>query len=153
MAKSPLLDGKRVRSAMLSGLGTSFALVFSFAVAYVAAERDKKADFSYFRTARAGESTRKLISALDKPVEIYLFFPPANEVAEEVESYFSDLAPLSKHLVITRQDHALNPRKAKELGVSGNGIVVIARDTVREQISFPVQVEQPAGGTIFSLNG
>ncbi len=141
MARSPLVDGKRVRAALLSGLGISFALVFTFAISYVASERDVKADLSYFRTARAGESTHKIVQALDKPVEIHLFFPPANEVREEVDSYFSEISRDSKFLKVSHYDFALHPARARELGVSGNGIIVIARDALREQIPLPLQLE------------
>lgn len=141
MARAPIIDQGRVRSAMLSALGTSFALVFAFAFAYVASERNVKFDLSYFRTARAGEATKKLVRALDKPVKIVLFFPPANEVAEEVESYFADLTRESKLLAVEHYDHALHPAKARELNVSGNGIVVVSRDAVREQIAVPLTIE------------
>ena len=43
-----------------SGVGLAGALVFAFAMTYVASERDKKVDLSYFRTAKPGESTRKI---------------------------------------------------------------------------------------------
>jgi hypothetical protein len=142
MARAPVVDLGRVRAAMMSALGTAFALVFCFAIAYVTSERDAKIDFSYFRTARAGEATKKLVHALDKPVHVYLFFPPANEVREEVSSYFDDLARESKQLVIESYDHALHPAKARELGVSGNGVIVIGRDSLREQISMPLVLEQ-----------
>ena len=75
------------------GLGLSFALVFCFAAAYVTSERDAKIDFSYFRTARAGDATKKLVRALDKPLHVYLFFPPANEV-REASDHFPLLAEL-----------------------------------------------------------
>jgi hypothetical protein len=142
MKRAPVLDLGRVKSAMLSALGVSFALVFCFAVAYVGSERDGKVDLSYFRTARAGEATKKLVRALDKPVRIALFFPPANEVREEVESYFADLTRESKQLVVENYDHALHPAKARELGVSGNGVIVVQRDTLKEQIGVPLQLEQ-----------
>lgn len=141
MKRAPTLDDGRVRAAMLSGLGTSFALVLCFAACYVAAERDVKLDLSYFRTAKAGDASKKLVRALDKPVHVHVFFPPANEVREEVESYFSDLTRESRRLVVEHYDHALAPAKAKELGVSGNGIIVIGRDAVREQIALPLKLE------------
>ena len=46
MAKAPVLETGRIRSALLSGLGIAFALVFCFSLSYVAAERDQRADFS-----------------------------------------------------------------------------------------------------------
>jgi hypothetical protein len=141
MKRAPVLDFLRVRDAMLSALGIGFALVLCFSAAYVASERDHKADLSYFRTARAGEATKKLVRALDKPVRVYIFFPPANEVREEVESYFADLTRESRQLVVEQYDYALHPAKARELNVSGNGVVVIARDAVKEQIPVPLVLE------------
>ncbi|HEY0708098.1 MAG TPA: DUF4350 domain-containing protein [Polyangia bacterium] len=145
MAKAPVLETGRVRSALLSGLGIAFALVFAFSLSYVAAERDLRADFSYFRTAKPGESTKKIVAALDKPVAIHLFFPPGNEVREEVDRYFAELARSSRFLEVQRWDHALHPAKARELGVSGNGVIVVARDTMREQLGLPVEIDRARG--------
>jgi hypothetical protein len=142
MARAPVRDTNRVRAALMSGVGIGFALVFSFAFAFVASDRDVKVDLSYFRVARAGESTLKVAAALDKPIQIALFFPPANEVREEVESYFDELKKQSPHVKVEMFDHALHPAKAKELGVSGNGIIVIGRDNLREQLGLPLKLER-----------
>jgi len=64
--------------------GLAGALVFCFAITYVATERDKKGDFSYFRVAMPGEATRKIVQNLDQPMQVSIFFPPANEVREKV---------------------------------------------------------------------
>ncbi len=141
MKRAPVLDVPRVRAAMLSALGIGFALVFCFAATYVASQRDLKIDLSYFRTARAGDATKKLVRALDRPLQVYLFFPPANEVREEVESYFGDLTRESKQLVVEHFDHDIHLQKARELNVSGNGIIVVARDATKEQIAIPLQLE------------
>ena len=68
MAKAPKLEDGRIDEAMLSGLGLACALIFAFSVQYVATERDVKGDFSYFRVARAGEATQKLVASFDEPV-------------------------------------------------------------------------------------
>ena len=141
MAHAPVLDTRRVRAAMLSGLGTALALVFCFSAAYVTAERNLKVDLAYFRSTRAGTATKKLVAALDQPVQVYLFFPPANEVAEEVANYFADLSRESSQLSVSQLDQAVEPARAHELGVSGNGVVVVARDKRREQIAVPVRLE------------
>jgi hypothetical protein len=141
MARAPVLDSRRVRAAFLSGMGLAFTLVFCFSAAYVASERNVKADLSYFRTARPGDATRKLVRALDKPVEITLFFPPANDVAEEVAGYFADVAHESSQLTVKRLDHAVEPARAKDLGVSGNGVVVVSRGSQREQIPISVKLD------------
>jgi hypothetical protein len=142
MARAPVIETLRVRIALLSGLGIALALVFCFAITYVANERDARIDFSYFRTARPGESTKKIVRALDKPVELHLFFPPANEVREEVESYFTELSRESKLLSLKRWDQALNPAKARELTVTANGVVVVVRDTLREQLALPLDLDR-----------
>jgi ABC-type uncharacterized transport system len=141
MRRAPVVDLLRVRDAILSGLGVGLALVLCFSLSYVASERDHKLDLSYFRTARAGEATKKVVQTLDKPVHIYLFFPPANEAREEVESYFADLGRQSKQLVVEQYDFALHPARARELSVSGNGVVVVARGALKEQIQVPLVLE------------
>jgi hypothetical protein len=141
MARSPLVDTRRVRAALLSGLGIAFALVFCFAISYVASERNIKADFSFFRTARASAATKQLVSALDQPVEVTLFYPPGNEVAEELTGYFADLGRASSKLTVARADQAVDPAKAKALGVTGNGAVAFARGSQHEQIQISTKLE------------
>jgi hypothetical protein len=141
MASAPLVDGRRVRAAMFSGLGISFALVFCFALCYVASERDRKVDLSFFRTARMSPATQKLVAALDKPVEVTLFYPPGNEVVEELTSYFKDLSRASAQVTVAQIDQAVEPARAKALGVSANGTVTIARGTMHEQIQIPTKLE------------
>jgi hypothetical protein len=145
MSKAPVIEVLRIRSALLSGLSVAMALIFCFALTYIATERDGRVDFSYFRTARPGESTKKIVRALDKPVTVHLFFPPANEVREEVESYFSELSRESKQLTLQRWDQALHPAKARELGVSANGVVVVARDALKEQLGIPLELDRARG--------
>jgi len=141
MARSPLVAARRVRAALLSGLGIVFALVFGFAIVFVAAEIGWKADLSFFRTARASATTKQLVAALDAPVEATLFYPPGNEVAEELAGYFAELARGSGKFTVTRVDQAVDPARAKALGVSSNGVVVIARGEVREQLQIPLKLE------------
>lgn len=143
MARAPELDRGRVHAALRTGVGLAATAIFCFSIVYVATERDAKVDLSYFRTARAGEASKRLVRALDKTVNVHLFFPPANEVLEQVDGYFSDLTKESKRLIVKHHDHALEPRLARELGVTGNGVVVIANEDgkLREQIPLPMTLE------------
>lgn len=145
MARAPVLERGRIRDALLSGLGVAFALIFAFTVAYVAAERDRKVDLSYFRTAKVGEATRKIVMTLDQPVQIALFFPPANEVREQVDGYVTDLATISKLVEVQRYDHAVDVSVAKELGVTGNGTVVVKRGGRKEQLAIGLELESARG--------
>jgi hypothetical protein len=145
MARSPRVDLRRVRAALLSGLGITFALVFCFAICYVAAERNVKADLSFFRTARASQATKQLVTALAEPVDVTLFYPQGNEVAEELATYFADLVRASPKLTVVRIDQAVDPAKAKALGASSNGTVVLARGSVHESIAIAPKLESARG--------
>ncbi len=145
VARAPRLESGRIYDALLSGVGLACALVFAFSAYYVASERDHKIDLSYFRTARPGESTRKIIRTLDQPIQISMFFPPANEVHEEVAGYFDDLKKESKMLEVHEYDPALDPSKAKELGVTGNGVVVISRGTKKQLFNVGLELDAARG--------
>lgn len=142
MASAPQLELGRMRDAMLSGLGLAGALVFAFSAQYVASERDLKWDLSYFRTARAGEATKKIVQAFDAPVKVSLFFPPANEVAQQVAAYLDDLKPLSPFLQMELLDQAIDSFRAKELGVNSNGAVVVQREGRKELLLIGQELEK-----------
>jgi hypothetical protein len=142
MARAPEVEAGRVRDAMLSGLAMAAAGVFAFSVVYVSSERDAKWDLSYFRTAKPGASTRKIVQALTEPIEVSLFYPPANEVRDELAEYFQDLGRESKQLEVHYYDQAVDPAKARDLGVSNNGAVMISRGSRREQLMVGVELER-----------
>lgn len=142
MARAPTLEHGRIQEAMLSGFGLAGAFIFAFSVQYVTTERDAKADFAYFRVAKASESTKKLVASLDEPVEVYLFFPPASDAAEAVEGYFDELKAATPMLTVNRFDHALAPAKAKELGVSGNGTVLVKKGGRKESLFIGTELEK-----------
>lgn len=152
MARSPAIDRRRVRAALLSGLGTACALVFCFALAFMAAELGWKADLSFFRTSRASATTRQLVGALDNPVEATLVYPPGNEVAEELTAYFAELARASARFTVSRLDQAVDPARAKTLGVSSNGVVVLSRGEVREQLQIPLKLDGGARARLRALD-
>jgi hypothetical protein len=141
IARAPRLELGRIRDAMLSGFGLASALIFAFAISYVASERDKKVDLAYFRTTRPGEVTRRIVRNLDQPIEAALFFPAGSEVREEVDNYLRDLSHESAQLKITHYDFDLDVLKAKEYGVSSNSVMVFVRGTRHEQLGLPKELE------------
>jgi hypothetical protein len=141
MARAPRLEVRRIRDALLSGLGIAFALIFAFSVAWVTSERDKKVDLAYFRTTRPGESTRKIVRSLDQPTEVVTFFPAGNEVREEIANYFTDLAKESSQLQFKQYDFDIDPAKAHDYTVTANGTVVVSRAARKEMIQIPIQLE------------
>ncbi len=145
IARAPRLELGRIRDAMYSGLGLAAALTFAFSLAYVASERDKKVDLAYFRTTRPGEVTRRIVSHLDQPIEVAVFFPSGNEVREEVDNYLQDLSKESGELKVVHYDFDIDPRKAKEYGVSGNSVMVFSRGARHEQLGLPHDLESARG--------
>lgn len=141
MARAPRLELGRIRSAMLSGLGVAAVITAAFAFAYVASERDKKLDLAFFRTSRPGEVTRRIARNLDQPIEVAVFFPSPNEVRDEVDDYLNDLVKDAPQVKITHYDFEIDPIKAKEYGVSTNGIVVFVRGSRHEQLGLPKDME------------
>lgn len=142
MAKAPVMEMGRIQEAANSGLGLGFVLIFAFSLQYVVSERDVKRDFSYFRTARPGEATRRLINSLDEPLEVYLFFPPASDVSTYVQAYFDELKEGSSMLRVQLLDQALEPVKAKDLGVNNNGTVVFKKAGRKETLFLGTESEK-----------
>jgi len=117
-------------------------LIFAFSLQYVVSERDVKRDFSYFRTARPGESTKRLVNSLDEPLEVFLFFPPASDASTYVQAYFDELKEGSSMLKVQLLDQALEPIKSKELGVSNNGSVVFKKGGRKETLFLGTEAEK-----------
>jgi hypothetical protein len=145
MERAPQIETGRVRDAALSGLGLAFALVFCFSAMYVAGEVGPKWDLSYFRPAKAGSATKRLVAGLDEPLEVYLFYPPGSDTSQAVEAYFSELKAESPRLAVTRLDPALEPAKARELGAA-DGSIVIKRKDRKETLSVPSALERARAG-------
>jgi hypothetical protein len=145
MARAPQLERGRIQDALYSGLGLAAVLVFGFCAVYVASARDPKWDLSYFRATRPGESTQKLARGLSEPLEVALFFPPANEVHDQVRDYFELLARVAPQVKLREADYALEPKRAKELGVTGNGAVVLSRGKRHEQLWLGTDLDHARG--------
>lgn len=142
MAKAPVMETGRIQEATNAGLGLGFVLIFAFSVQYVVTERDVKKDFSYFRAARPGDATKRLINSLDEPLEVFLFFPPASDASAFVQAYFDELKEGSSMLKVQLLDQALEPIKSKDLGVSNNGSVVIKKGARKETLFLGTEAEK-----------
>ncbi|WP_395808024.1 Gldg family protein [Archangium minus] len=145
MVRGPVLAPGRLRAALHSGLGLAFALIFAFSTMYVATKADVSWDLAYFRTARPGDATRLLVRRLPEPVEITLFFPPANDVRQALEQYFRELARESGYLKVEVLDQAVELARAKELGVGENGSVVFSRGQRIERLKVPLELDRARG--------
>jgi hypothetical protein len=145
MARAPAVEEGRVRDAVLSGVGMAAVLVSALALGWVADARDAKVDLSYFRAARPSNATRAIVRGLTEPVTLTLFFPAGNDVGAAVADYARDLAGENPRLEVRQYDQAVDLARARELGVSANGSVVVSRGA-RKEIYVPgLDVEQARG--------
>jgi len=121
------VEERRVVESAAVGLSIAFAAAFLFTVNYLASQHDASIDLSYFRTSRPGEGTKDLVARLADPVEVLLFFPEANEVADELMGYFDELAKVNPLLTVRRADRLLDPDLARKSKVRNDGVVLIQK--------------------------
>ena len=152
MRHAKRIEARRVLSASLAGLTLAFAASYGALSTYVAGELDVKADFSYFRTARPGESTIKIAAALNEPVRVITFFPQLSETGIEVSGYLEDLAKHAPQLQIEHHDRVLSPALARDNRITQDGIIVLRRDKLRETLFIGTEMAQ-ARSRLRSLDG
>ncbi|WP_437617659.1 Gldg family protein [Sorangium sp. So ce1151] len=151
MRRAERIEGRRVRAATISGVTLAFAAVYSALFVYGASQLDLKADFSYYRTARPGDSTKRVAESLTEPLKITAFFPQLNEVGAEVEGYLREVRAASPQVTVEMQDRLLVPALAKEAKVTQDGVVVLSRGTSRETLTIGSDMKA-AGAKLKSLD-
>ncbi|MBX3160073.1 MAG: Gldg family protein [Deltaproteobacteria bacterium] len=122
----------RVRDIGWSGLAIAFALSLLMVTCNVAKERNVQKDVSYFKTSEPGESNINIVKSMTEPLHVYLFFPEANEVKDQVMGYFEKLnAEADGKVIIEVVDRFRNMELAKKFGVGNKtddkGIIAFAR--------------------------
>jgi hypothetical protein len=152
------IEPHRVSYSAQSGLSVALVAIFIAASNYVVTERNSKIDLARFQNTKASETTRKVVQSLVKPIQATLFFPTANEVREQVQPYFDELAKLSPNFQVQILDHALEPNRAKEMSVSGNGMIVLTqldekgKPGSRETINIGLNIDT-ARGQLLAFDG
>jgi hypothetical protein len=124
--RAEAIEPHRIRYSTQSGLSLALVVVLVGAVNYVASERNVKFDYARFRSTKPSETTRKIIQNLSKPIRATLFFPTGNEVREQIQPYFDELAAQSERFKYEVIDQVMEPSRARELAATGNGLVVIS---------------------------
>jgi hypothetical protein len=142
MRSSERPEARRVRSAATAGLTLGLAAVYGSLFVYAASGVDLDVDFSYFKTSRPSESTRKIAQSLTEPVRVVAFFPQVNEVREEVERYLGDLKTASPKLKVEVMDRLLAPKLARELKATQDGVIVLSKGTTTNVLTIGTELEQ-----------
>ncbi len=134
-------ESRRVRSAAAAGLTLALAAVYGALFVYAASGVKVDVDFSYFKTSRPSDSTKKLAQSLTEPVRVVAFFPQVSEVRTQVERYLNELKPAAPKLQIEVQDRLLAPKLAKELRATQDGVLILARGSTTQTIVIGTELE------------
>ena len=141
MRRAERPESRRVRAAASAGLTLVVAAIYGALLVYAAGGVPWKVDYSYFKTSRPSESTRKVAASLAEPVKVVAFFPDVNEVRNEVQSYLRELAAGMPKLEVQITDRLLSPKLAKELRATQDGVIVLARGSVNHTINLGTEIE------------
>ncbi|HEY4156618.1 MAG TPA: Gldg family protein [Polyangiaceae bacterium] len=142
MRRAERPESRRVRAAASAGISLVLAAIYGALFVYAASGVTWKADYSYFKTSKPSDATRKIAASLSEPVRVVAFFPDVNEVRNEVSSYLHDLGSGIPNLQIEIKDRLLVPKLAKELRASQDGVIILARGSVTNTVTLGVDIEQ-----------
>lgn len=136
MRRAARPESRRVHSAAAAGLTLALALAYLGLFVGAAHKWGVAADFAYFKTARPSSSTLRVAAGLKEPVRVVAFFPAVNEVRNEVDRYMREVARSSPKIKFEFVDRVLSPKIARDLRVAQDGIVVLSRGELRQNISL-----------------
>ncbi len=134
-------ESRRVRAAAASGVALALAAVYGALFVYAASGTDLRVDYSYFKTSRPSDSTRKIAESLNAPVKIIAFFPDVNDVKNEVQRYLRDLAKGIPNVQVEIHDRLLVPKLARDLKATQDGEIVLEKGDVHETLSIGTDMD------------
>ena len=135
MRRAPHPEAKRVRAAALAGLTLAIVALYGTLFAYAGGKVGVAIDYSYFKTAKPSESTKRIARSLKDPIRVVGLFPSVSDVRREVENYLRDLSRGAPKLQIEFHDRLLEPKIARELRASNDGTIILVRGEVRQFIN------------------
>jgi len=139
MRNAPRPEARRIRSAAIAGLTLGVVALYGSLFVYSAGKVGVAADYSYFKTAKPSDSTRRIARGLKEPVRVVCLFPAISEVRREVERYLADASRGNPKLKVEFHDRLLEPKVAKEIRASQDGVVILARGEVHQTINVGVE--------------
>ena len=144
-AEAFAVESLRVREIAANALTLAFAGALLLLGGYITSERNKTLDFSYFKTASPGFGTQQVVRNLDSPVRVLLFYPEVNEVKDEVEGYFRQLADEAGNIEIESHDRMVSPALAREHRVTTDGTIVMLRGGRTERAAVSAVLRSARG--------
>ncbi len=154
MYRAEKIESRRVLAAVAAGVALACAAVYGALFTYAADKSDKSIDFSYFRTSRPSESTKRMIESMSEPLEVLVFIPPTTEVRAEVLKYLQDLrAGREDKIAVSTHDFLGEPELAKKYKLMKDGMLVLVRGGKADQkLDIGVE-EERARRTLKKLDG
>lgn len=132
-----------VRQAVQQAVIVALSFSLLVPVNYLALQHEKSWDVALYRTTRVSESTAAVAQGLSAPLEIYLFYPAASDVKEELLPYFEQLVAESKGQVrVQVVDQALDPALAEEFKLRANGQIVLRQGERSEKIPVAEKMDR-----------
>lgn len=141
MQNSERPESRRVRAAAGAGLSLALAAIYGSLAVYAAGGVDLRVDYSYFKTSRPSESTKRYLSGLSDELRIVAFFPDVNEVRTEVAGYLQELSGASPKLKVELHDRLLVPKLAKDLRAVQDGVIVLSRGGQTQSLSIGTELD------------
>lgn len=142
MRNAERLESRRVSAAAVSGLVLSMAVVYGSLLVYAADGTEARVDYSYFKTSEPSDSTKKLVEGLGQSIKVTAFFPEVSPVRREVEGYLKALAAGVPTLEIEIADRYLVPKRAEELKVVRDGILVIQKGEAKRTVYIGTDMKE-----------
>ncbi len=146
------VDARRIRETAAGALGTALLGGTLLLLGFVASQRNRTVDFSYFKTSVPGEAVREIVRNLDGRLSVVLFFPEINPVKDEVAGYFGSLARATGNVAVETYDRLERPGLAAEYDARNDGDVFLRLDDRRERLAFATEIDE-AHGQLMALDG
>ena len=145
MARATRIERRRVAFSAGSGLAVAWLVASLFLLNYVGNAHNRKWDMSFQRTSSPSEDARRLVANLNELFEVFLFYPEANEVLEELFGYFEELASQSDLMQVRVVDYVMEPKLAKDLGARQNGSLVYRYGKKQEVVRIGAEMGEARG--------
>ena len=141
MRKTPRPEASRVQSAAIAGLTLSLVALYGSLFVYSGGKFGVAIDYSFFKTSRPSESTKRIAKGLKEPIRVVALFPSVSDVRSEVEHYLRDLSRGAPKIQVEFHDRLLEPKISRELRASQDGSIILARGEVRHIVNVGVELK------------
>lgn len=140
------VEWRRVRGASQAGLTLALAASYGSLLVYVADELDVRGDYSFFKTSTPSESTIAMTKNLTDQVQVLTFFPPVNDVHNEVMGYLRELQAKAPGIDVQVHDRLVSPELAEQMHVTEDGVIVVVREKQSEIVEVGTKMERARQG-------